>query len=518
MAIKIPLITEFDGGGIDKAVRQFKQLETAGEKAQFAIKKAAIPAAAALGGLAIAGFDAAKAAIEDQKAAQELARTLKASTGATTAQVDATEDFISKLTLASGIADDKLRPALANLARNSQDLTRAQDLLTIAMDISAATGKDLESVSVALGKAETGQYTALKKLGIPLGDNTLMLAELTKEQKKLATATLEVDNLTTILSTTTGDNTKESEALAKAQEKLAKQQQIVADMTASVGDYTTDLNKIFKGASADAAQTAEGRFQRLSVSIAETKESIGAALLPIVEKMLPYLEKLSTFVSENTTLVVALAAAFGTIAAGIIAANVAMKAWTVATTVATGAQTAFNAVMAANPVVLATAAIVALGAAIVVAYKKFEPFRDIVDAVGNSIAAAFTGAVEAVKTAVDVYLGIYKTLFNAIATAWNSTVGKLKFEIPDWVPLLGGKGFSVPNIPKLADGGVVTSPTLALIGEAGPEAVIPLDRMGSGATNVVINVNGGDPNAVVEALRRYMRTNGSIPIKIGNAY
>ena len=111
-------------------------------------------------------------------------------------------------------------------------------------------------------------------------------------------------------------------------------------------------------------------------------------------------------------------------------------------------------------------------------------------------------------------------MFNAIAKAWNNTIGKLSFKIPGWVPGIGGKGFDVPNIPELANGGIVTGPTLALIGEAGPEAVVPLDRMGSmgGGNNITINVNGGDPNAVVDALRRYMRANGSVPIKIGNAY
>ena len=57
-----------------------------------------------------------------------------------------------------------------------------------------------------------------------------------------------------------------------------------------------------------------------------------------------------------------------------------------------------------------------------------------------------------------------------------------------------------------------------MIGEAGPEAVIPLDKIGTMGTNVTILVNGGDPNAVVAALRTYMRQNGSIPIKINNAY
>jgi hypothetical protein len=77
--------------------------------------------------------------------------------------------------------------------------------------------------------------------------------------------------------------------------------------------------------------------------------------------------------------------------------------------------------------------------------------------------------------------------------------------------------FVMSQVPALANGGVVTGPTLALIGEAGPEAVVPLDRAGA-MGNVTINVNGGDPNAVVDALRTYMRQNGSVPIRVSNLY
>jgi SLT domain-containing protein len=87
------------------------------------------------------------------------------------------------------------------------------------------------------------------------------------------------------------------------------------------------------------------------------------------------------------------------------------------------------------------------------------------------------------------------------------------------VPGLGGKGFDVPNIPMLAEGGIVTSATLAMIGERGPEAVIPLDRINQmGGNNVTIHVNGGDPQSVVNALRTYMRQNGSVPIRVSNIY
>jgi hypothetical protein len=168
-----------------------------------------------------------------------------------------------------------------------------------------------------------------------------------------------------------------------------------------------------------------------------------------------------------------------------------------------------------NPVSLIVIGIVALGAALVVAYNKFETFRNIVNAVFDGIKFGFN----ILKTYFTTILGIYKTIFNGIASLWNNSIGKLSFKFPSFVPGLGGKGFDVPNIPMLAQGGIVTSPTLALIGEGnGPEAVIPLNRMGEfgmGGSNVTINVQGADPNAVVDALRTYMFRNGSVPITVG---
>jgi hypothetical protein len=149
-----------------------------------------------------------------------------------------------------------------------------------------------------------------------------------------------------------------------------------------------------------------------------------------------------------------------------------------------------------------------------VAYKQFEPFRAVVDAVFGAIKF---GVTKIAIPYINLLLDVWKTVFNAIGYIWNNTLGKISFSLPNWVPGLGGKGFSFPKIPALAEGGIVTGPTLALIGEAGPEAVIPLDRMGGMAGgNVTINVNGGDPNAVVDALRTYMFRNGSVPIKVTN--
>ena len=436
MAIYIPIVSEFKSDGIDKAKKEFASLEGVGAKAGYAIKKAAIPAAAAVAGLAAAGFDAVQAAIEDSAAQAELARTLKQSTGATDAAIKATEDWISAQGVALGVTDDELRPALAKLVRQTGDVEKAQKALGLAMDIAAATGKPLATVSTSIEKALGGQTNALAKLDPSL--------------KSLIK-----------------DGMSAEEAMAA-------------------------LNEKFGGAAQEAAGTTAGQFKRASLAFAETKESIGAALIPVLEKMLPYLTKFSEWASKNPTLLAAVAAGFGLIAISILAVNAAM---------------------ALNPISLIVIGIAALIAALAVAYKKFEGFRNVVDALFGGIKWWITNII---IPQFQLMFSIVKTIFNGIATVWNNTFGRLSFKVPGWVPGIGGKGFEVPNIPMLAAGGIVTSPTLALIGEAGPEAVVPLDRMGDmgGGGNVTIQVNGGDPQAVVDALRKYYRQNGNIPIGV----
>jgi hypothetical protein len=110
-----------------------------------------------------------------------------------------------------------------------------------------------------------------------------------------------------------------------------------------------------------------------------------------------------------------------------------------------------------------------------------------------------------------------------VAWLWNNTVGKLSFTIPSWVPKYGGSGFNVPDIPELAQGGIVTSAQLIMAGEGGePEAIIPLSKLasmgfgGSGGTNITVNVSSADPNAVVAALQQYIRNRGALPITINS--
>jgi phage-related protein len=173
--------------------------------------------------------------------------------------------------------------------------------------------------------------------------------------------------------------------------------------------------------------------------------------------------------------------------------------------------------MAANPVVLFALAIAALVVGLVIAYKKFDAFRDIVDAVFDAIKTGIKGGMDAITGYLTFVMGVYKGIFNAIGKLWNNTIGKLKFKIPDWVPGIGGNGFEVPDIPMLANGGIVSSPTLALIGERGPEAVIPLDRMGSMGGGMNITVQAGlvsTPDQmgqlIIESIQRAQRRSGTV--------
>jgi hypothetical protein len=437
--LSIPIVTEFNGSGIEKARKEFSQLEGAGKKAQYAIKKAAIPAAAALAGVGAALFDATKGAIEDAAAQDLLANNLRKTTNATDMQIQANEDWISTQGRLLGVTDSELRPALTKLAKATGDVRLAQAYATQAMDMAAASGKPLETVTTAITKAMGGNVAALAKLN------------------------------------------PEYRAMIKDGADFETVMSLIADTTA--------------GAATNAANTAAGQFKRLGIALDETKESIGAALLPAIEAVLPYLTKFGDWASKHPGIILAVGAAIAVIAASIMAVNLAM---------------------ALNPFSAIIIGVVAVGAAVVLAYKKFEGFRTVVDGVFSGIKIGFDVVVSYFKT----LLNIYKGIFNGIASLWNNSIGKLSFKFPSFVPGFGGKGFDVPNIPMLADGGIVRSATLAVIGEAGPEAVVPLSRAGEfgmgGGGNVTIHVNGGDPQQVVNALRRYMQVNGSVPIRVSN--
>jgi len=201
-----------------------------GKKAGLVFAAAAAAAGAYAAKLAI---DGVKSALADEQAQLRLADALRTATGATDAQIRATEDYISQTSLAVGIADDELRPAFQRLSIATGDVTKSQDLLNLAIDISKGTGKDLGQVTEALSKAYGGQDTQLARLGI---------------------------------------------GITAAQAK-----------TMSFKDETQLLSDLYGGAASRNAETFQGRIDRLKIGFDEAKEAVGFALLPIIERLIGYI-------------------------------------------------------------------------------------------------------------------------------------------------------------------------------------------------------------------------------------
>jgi hypothetical protein len=236
--LKLSILADVDDlkkklGEADKAVEtNSSRIADFGKKAAAAFAVAAAAAVAYGTKLAV---DGVKAAIEDEQAQLRLANALRQATGATDAQIKATEDMILQTSLATGVADDQLRPALQRLAVSTKSTEEAQKLLTLALDISKASGKDLETVTNALGRAQDGNVTSLGRLGLGLSKAELSTLTFTEVQQKLA--------------------------------------------------------DLYGGAAAENADTFQGKIDRLKVGFDEAKESLGTALLPEIEKFIGYLNE-----------------------------------------------------------------------------------------------------------------------------------------------------------------------------------------------------------------------------------
>jgi hypothetical protein len=266
------------------------------------------------------------------------------------------------------------------------------------------------------------------------------------------------------------------------------------------------------------AEATANDSDKMKVAFSQLSESVGLILLPLFQQFTAVMMKVADFARENSTVIVILGGVVAGLAVAVLAANAAMKIYNATLIIAKGVQAAFNFVMAANPITLVVIALAALVAAFVVAYKTSETFRNIVNGLFDAIKTGVTASVDFLKGYLNTVLGFYKGIFNGIASLWNNSVGKLSFKAPDWIPGFGGKGFSVPKIPMLADGGIVTGPTLAMIGERGPEAVIPLNRAPMGG-NITVNVystlaDASLPDKLVNALRQYNRRSGVIDIRV----
>jgi hypothetical protein len=242
-AIIARIITQYSAKGSKQAQKDIAKLGKDFDKfANRSAKAFGVAAAASAAFATKIGVDAVQAAMSDQKSQALLASTLRNTVGATDAAIASTEQYITALQKEVNVADDELRPALATLARATGDVASAQSLLGTALNVSAGTGKDLQTVSLALSKAVNGNLGALTRLGIPLDANTIKSKNFNK-------------------------------ALGV-------------------------LNDTFKDQADVRAKTLEFRLKGLQIAYGEILETLGYALLPVIEqfanvistKVLPQLE------------------------------------------------------------------------------------------------------------------------------------------------------------------------------------------------------------------------------------
>ncbi len=348
-----------------------------GKKAGLAFAAAAAAAGAYAVKLAV---DGVKAAIEDEKAQTQLAIALENATGATQGQIKATEEAILQMSLASGVADDDLRPALARLVRSTGDTEKAQQLLAQALDISTATGKPLESVAAALSKGFDGNTAALGKLGIGLSAAELKTMTFTEVQGKL-----------------------------------------------------TDL---FGGAAAANANTYAGKIARVQIAFDEAKETLGQALLPILDKFL-------SFINENALPAIqAFTSAFSLTEGdgfGKVITDVGNTLKKVVQPIFEGAQSVFESVKNA----------------IMNSKDEFASFWEVVKFVapliGQVIGAqlkAIGNVAEIVITVIGKVLGAIKPVLNFAIDGINKIITGLNFIKP---------GSDIPYIPKIGSSSGSTS-------------------------------------------------------------
>ena len=463
--VKITFDADFDE--LKKGVKGAqKEVEGFSDKiGKFGKVAAAAFAAASVAAVAYAGkllVDGVKSAIADAAAQEKLALTLKNVTGATNAQIKATENYITQTSLAFGVTDDELRPSLERLARATGDVEKAQKLQALALDISAGSGKSLEAVSNALAKATEGSTASLGKLGVGLSAAQLKTLSMDEITKKLA-------------------DTFENQASAKA-------------------------------------DTFQGKLDRLNIAFQEGKETVGSFVLDALTPLV------STFVNKVIPALSLMAGSIGKDLEGplngvksiltdfVIPAFKALYSYlfdyvvpfwaSVFGPAIQGISTAFGKVSAAiknNEADLAP---------LFTLFKSVASF--VRDTMGPAIGTILRVAFEVLGTAIaGVITGVSK-----VVDFLGDMITKVKqfIQLVKDNPVVSGIGGLIDKVfgGFKAAGGPVTSGTSYIVGERGPElftpsrsgSIIPNHALGGGGGSVInLTVNGAiDPEGTARAI------------------
>ena len=538
--VKITFDADFDDlkkgiSGAQKEVQGFgSKVSDFGKKAAAGFALAAAAAVAYAGKLAI---DGVKSAIADEAAQARLATTLQNVTGATDAQIAAIEQQILKTSLLTGKTDDELRPSFDRLVRSTKNVEEAARLQALALDISAGSGKSLEAVTNALAKASEGQNTALGKLGVGISaadlktmsfeQITAKLGDTFKNQASIQADTFagKMDRLKVAFDE--GKETVGSFILDAITPLVSgfvnKVVPAIQNVAAEIGPKLTPIFKAlgdyFNNVLVPAFNSFYNFIKNYIVPI------LNVTLVPIVRAVFEAFSQISAALADNRQKLEPLQNAFLAFAgfirdvlapiigsfvsnsigaiASVISALIGLVA-NVTNAVTSGFNTLENFFRNISNSISNTASNL-LSSITNVVYPIIYALQNVVNNVENAVISGlrsvrnfFNSVVNYISDAADDLVSpivrVFRAAINTIIGLWNRLDFRISFTVPNWVPIIGGdswqSGDIFPDIPYLAKGGIVTSPTLAMIGEAGPEAVIPLNKAGGMGNTFNITVNG----------------------------
>ena len=457
---------------------------------------------------------------------------------------------------AYGYTNAQTQEALANLTTATKDPKKALDDLSLAADLAKYKHIDLADAATAVARASEGNTRALKQLGIDLPVASTNAAQLAKAHDALSAATDKASAFLKVHSDAVDSSSKYHAAYETLLGKVSAAQQAVNDKSSAGTEIMKGLADAIGGQAAAQAETFSGKMQALKATSEDVAKNIGMALIPILEQLALAIKSVIDWFTQHKAIAEAVGIVIGTVLVAAIGAYLASLAKAaiestinfakmIAGWIATGAAATASAAetvaagiaanLATGGMVLAIGLVVAAIAYLATHWSEtWQGIQDVikvawdwikekVDWIWNlftvssplGIALGFLAdhwkeIWDGIKTVTSGAWNFIEGIINTIGSGIRGMIGLIKAEINGLISLvnkaiqaidaihvtlpfgMGTIGFNIPTIPLLAEGGIVTKPTLAMIGEAGTEAVIPLSKMGNmgGGINVVVNVQG----------------------------
>lgn len=377
---------------------------------------------------------------------------------------------------------------LAQIAKDEQELETWTNILTGAY---ARFGDSLPIENIAegaqttltLNQANAGMVDALEFAGLNVDDFNAQLQGLNTEEEKSAFIT---DTLNEIYGASAEKYKEVNKDVIAANDAQNKYNQAMADIATKAQPAITT----FKLAMVEVLQTILAKFEEVDLEGLIGK--ISNAITTVVNVALPPLMSAITWILDNLNWLAPLLGSVIGLVAGITGA---IKLYNTIVTVAKTVQLAWNLALTANPIGIVIVAIGALVAAFVLLWNKCEGFRNFFIGMWEAIKTAAKSAGEFIGGIFESIMNTVRGVINGIIKGINAAIGainKISVTIPDWVPEFGGKtiGFNLKTIPLLAKGAVVDKPTLAMVGEAGKEAVMPLENNTSWINELANKIGG----------------------------